>query len=145
WNGNGDCLGVIIKRDHGRLIVLPRFKSNSEIIETFLHRVVPKLYRETSPSGLIDLYRSPLQKNASAELEGLLTVEKEVLARQGVARSRLAAAIRAKAKVIGDDATAKQVLIYYDLARRQDDAALFYLYKMIETIENKFDGEYDAI
>lgn len=145
WNGNGECLGLQLLHGQGRLILLPKFKSNCDMIEIFLHRVVPKIYKEASPSGLMDLYRSPLEANASAELAELLILEKEVRERQGIARSQLAAAIRAKAKVIGDDATAKQILIYYDLARRQDEAALFYLYKMVETIENKFGGEYEAI
>jgi hypothetical protein len=144
-NGNGDCLGVAIMRERGRLILLPQFNSNSDVIETFLHRVVPKLYNVASHSGLIDLFRAPLERSASGELEELLSIEKQVRERQGSARSALAAATRHKTKVISNDATAKQILIYHDQARRQDDAALYYLYKIVEAIENNLGGESEGI
>jgi len=141
WNGNGDCLGVLIRRGKGRLILLPRFRSNSEVIETFLHRVVPKLYTSQSKAGLIESYSSPTERTAHEELEELRGVERQVLERQELVRRKLIAALGEKEKVVKGDATAKQVLIYYDHARRQDDVALFYLYKIVEAIENKFGGE----
>jgi hypothetical protein len=36
--------------------------------------------------------------------------------------------------VVSDGPTAKQILNYYDTALRQDDVALFYLYKAVELI-----------
>ena len=53
----------------------------------------------------------------------------------------MASAKRKKINVIEADETAKQIQIYYDHSLRQDDAALYYLYKVIESIENKFGGE----
>ncbi|MGC2765790.1 MAG: hypothetical protein WB607_09815, partial [Candidatus Acidiferrum sp.] len=69
----------------------------------------------------------------------------QIKERQDKARIELEAAKREKSAVINKDATAKQILIYYDQAKRQDDAALFYLYKVIEAIENKYGGEAPAI
>jgi hypothetical protein len=57
----------------------------------------------------------------------------------------MAAVTREKQTVIDADPTARQILIYHDYARRQDDAALYYLYKIVEAVENKFGGERDGI
>jgi hypothetical protein len=145
FNGNGDCLGVGIMRGNGRLILLPRFQSNSDVIETFLHRVMPKLYELASRRTLIDRFITPVQQRADSELAALASMEDEVRERQGKARTALNAARREKENVINADPTARQVLVYHDNAQRHDDVALYYLYKVLEAIENKFGGEAEAI
>jgi hypothetical protein len=144
-NGNRDCLGFQLLHGNGRIFFLPKFKSNAETIELFLHRIVPKIYKVASHLGLVDLFRSPSEESASTELNRLLGEEKEIIEQQGVVRSALAATIRTKEKTIDDDETAKQILVYYDNARRQDDVALYFLYKIVEAIENKLGGEAEGI
>ena len=141
WNGNGDCLGVQILRGRGSLIFLPKYESNDEAIEIFLHRVVPRIYESTSRTTLADRFTSPAERGAQAELKRLQSGEEQLRKLQEQARIRLAAASREKGNIIGADATAKQIQIYYDHARREDDVALYYLYKIVEAIENKFGGE----
>jgi hypothetical protein len=145
WNARGDLLGVQILRGRGSLIFLPRFRSNADAIETFLHRVVPKLYPQRGRRGLTDVFISPAEEAAVAELKNYESVEAQLKTRQEEARVRLAAAAREKERTIEADATAKQILVYHDLARRNDDAALYYLYKIVEAIENKFGGESEGI
>jgi hypothetical protein len=141
WNGHGHCLGVIILRGRGKLIVLPKYQSNEDVVDTFVHRVLPRIYRIATRSTLTDLFRSPDESAAQKKLDDLLVLEEKLREKVGATRVALAGATRAKANVIGADAIAKQLRIYYDHAMRQDDAALYYLYKIIEAIENKFGGE----
>lgn len=140
-NGNNECLGVLIRRGRGHLIVLPRFISNSSTVETFLNRVVPTMYQAPGPSGLLEIFVSPREHACDMELARLLAAESEIQKRIQSARADLSKAEREKVAVIRTDQTGKQILVYYDQARRQPDAALFYLYKIIESIENKFGGE----
>jgi hypothetical protein len=144
-NENGEKLGVLIVRGRGSLVVLPRFKSNEETISTFIQRVLPKMYESESRIGLIDKYISPNERDAHAQVtqfEAELATIEEGLEQK---RVMLAAAKREKENVIHRDPTAQQILIYYDTALRQDDVALFYLYKAIELIENNHGGESGAI
>jgi hypothetical protein len=141
WNGHGDNLGTLILRGRGRLIILPRFLSNEDVIETFAHRVLPQLYPGSATTGLTERFISPEEGKERELLKKLDLEEKYVRDRQSAARSRLVAAGRAKSAAIKADDTAKQILVYWDNARRQDDAALFYLYKIVESIENKLGGE----
>lgn len=141
WNGHGDSLAVLILRGQGRLIVLPRFQSNEEVIETFLHRVMPDFYEGSTRTGLVEKFESPEEKAAREEMNQLEALEKQIAERRAEARERLATAVRAKGGVIKADETSKQVLLYWDKATRQEDAALFYLYKAVEAIENKLGGE----
>jgi hypothetical protein len=145
WNRNGDCLGVQISRGNGAIIFLPTFESNEEVIETFLHRVVPRLYNSTAKTTLAERFTSPAERDARAELEHLQSSEEQLTNLQEEARVRLATASREKSNTIGADATAKQIQIYYDHAKREDEVALYYLYKIVEAIENKFGGEATGI
>jgi len=111
----------------------------------FLHRVAPRIYRTTTNIGLIDSYSSPNEKEARTKVQRLIDAEKEIVAQLGEARGLFSSATREKERVINGDETAKQILTYYELARRQDESALFYLYKIIEAIENKFGGEFQGI
>lgn len=145
WNAHGEPLGVWIIRGSGSLIVLPKFKSNEEVIETFLHRVLPEMYDVKSRVGLIEKYTSPQEHKALAAIKHHQHLRAEVEARLTADRTALATASREKANVISVDPTAKQVLGYHDTAKRQDDVALFYLYKILEAIENKCGGEAQAV
>ncbi len=145
WNGRGDKLGLFMARGRGRLIILPRFKSNEEIVETFLHRVIPKMYDLKTRVGLVDKYVSPAEQKALEEVGELQASVKKAEGRLEDARIKAATAGRAKSKIISADPTAKQILAYYDAAVRQDDVALFYLYKVIESIEHKYGGEANGI
>jgi hypothetical protein len=82
---------------------------------------------------------------ANARLQKLELIEQKLKENQQEARVQLGDAKREKLNIIGADPTAKQILTYYDLAKRQDDAALFYLYKIAEAVENKLGGEAEAI
>jgi hypothetical protein len=145
WNGNGDPLGVLILRGRGRLIVLPRFQSNDSVIETFLHRVVPKIYEMKARTGLDEVFTSPAERASEAELKELHDIGEKIRKREEVARVQLATAAREKSNAIHADPTAKQVMTYYTEARRQPEMALFFLYKIIESIEHKFGGEKEGI
>jgi hypothetical protein len=144
-NANGEKLGVLIVRGRGSLVVLPRFKSNEETISTFIQRVLPKIYESESRVGLVDKYTSPHERDAHTQVtqfEAELAKVEEGLEQK---RVMLAAAKREKENIIRQDPTAQQILIYYDTALRQDDVALFYLYKAVELIENNHGGESGAI
>ena len=144
-NGYQQILGVLILRGRGRLIFLPKFESNEDVIETFLHRIVPKLYGVGGKRTLKQTFVSPAERTAQAQYEELRSLETQLRKKQEAVRVQLAAARREKDAVIDADETAKLILTYYDYARRQDDAALYYLYKIVETIENKFGGEASGI
>jgi len=141
WNGHGDSLGVVIKRGRGELIILPQFKSNEDVILTFLHRVVPKIYNLEIKTSLKEKYVSPEEEKCKGEIEKLQFRRNEIEDRLEKAREELAGSQRAKSLVIGADSTATQILIYYETALKQEDVALFYLYKIIESIEHKYGGE----
>ena len=144
-NANREKLGVLIVRERGYIVVLPRFKSNEAIIATFAQRVLPKMYESETRVGLVDKYVSANEKDAQAQVakcNAELAAIQETLEQK---RVTLAGAKREKQNVIFGDPTAKQVLTYYDTALRQDDVALFYLYKAAELIENNNGGENGVI
>ena len=144
-NGRGDDLGVYIRRGKGGLIVLPKFKSNEDVTETFLNRVLPKMYDLRARSTLVERYLSPAEHQARTEISQFEATIKEKGKLLEDARVKLATAAREKTKIVANDPVAKQILIYYDEATKQDDVALFYLFKIIESIEHKFGGETDGI
>lgn len=143
WNANCDCLGVLILKGSGRLIILPSYKSNDDIIETFLLRVAPQIHGARPTAGLVDKFTSPEEHTHQEELKKLEAASTEIKSRQIKARISLETARRQKSNIIQGDNTAKQVLVYYSEARRQSAVAL--LYKIIESIENSLGGEARAI
>jgi hypothetical protein len=144
-NNHGECLGVLIRRGDGQLIVLPKFRSNEAVVESFLYYVLPRLYNTDTRIGLIDEFASPAERKSREALHELEIRSEEIKSRQESERKQVEKAKREKSTAINADATAKQILVYYDQAKRQDAAALFYLYKIIEAIENKYGGETDGI
>lgn len=145
WNAHLETLGEFIRLGGGHLIILPRFKSNAEMIETFLHRVVPKIYDLETRISLVDKYVSPAEHKAHDEIERIEAIIARSTELSSRAKTDLASARREKAIIIKEDAIAKQILNYYDTALKQEDVALFYLYKIVELIENKYGGEAVAI
>ena len=145
WNGTSECLGVVLLRGRGRLIVLPKFQANEDVIDTFMHRVVPQIYKIAARDTLTNTFNSPAETATRKALKDLLEAEQELNKQQEAARVALASANREKINVIDADETAKQIQLYYDHALRQDDAALYYLYKIVEVIGNKFGGEASGI
>lgn len=145
WNNHRHCLGLLLLRGRGRVIFLPKYRSNDEVIEMFLHRVAPRIYDASAYKTLADEYQSPAELLAREQIGKLVSIEEELTRRQESARVELNSAKREKKKIIEVDSTAKQIQVYYDQARREDDAAVFYLYKMVEAIENKFGGESQGI
>jgi hypothetical protein len=141
FNSHGHSLGVVIGRGRGWLIVLPQFQSNEDVVDTLVHRVLPRIYKGKTRDKLIDLYSSSEEEAAGHHLGSLVIAEKELKEQQEKARVALADATRKKINTIENDPTAKQIQIYYDHALRQDDASLYYLYKIVEVIGNKFGGE----
>jgi hypothetical protein len=144
-NNQSDVLGVLILRGSGRLIILPKFKSNDEIIEIFLDRVLPNMYSLKTKVSLVDQYESPAERVTAEKLGELQLQRKYVESQLTAKRSELQSARREKSRIIGADETAKRILIYHDIAVRQDSVALFYLYKILEILENKYAGEAEAI
>jgi hypothetical protein len=144
-NANGDSLGCLIPLGNGFLLVLPKFISNEDVIETFLHRVVPKMYDLQHKSGLVEMFVSPVEQERLKQLAQLEKASAQIA--EGLASERvgLETARREKANTISKDPTARRVLAYYDTAKLNEESALFYLYKMIEAIENKYGGEANGI
>jgi len=141
WNLQDGLLGVMLPCGKGKLIVLPKFQSNDDVIETFLLRVVPELYEGKQRYRLADVFISPDEVTAQNAVDEFAGAEVELRKRHADARVALTTTTRVKVNVLKADATAKQIEIYYDCALRQDDVALYYLYKIVEAVENKFGGE----
>jgi hypothetical protein len=144
FNKNYDVLGVFIKRGDGELIILPEYKFNEEVINIFLNRVMPKLYTLETRINLIDKYFSPEESGVFSEIQKIENTLKELNNTLAEAKERLTTANRNKVNIIKNDETAVLILNYYGLATQQEDVALFYLYKVVEALENKYGGEKDA-
>ncbi len=144
-NANGEKLGVIIIRERGSVVVLPKMKSNEEAIATFIQRVLPDMYDLKAQIPLIEKFVSPAETHAAEQVAASEATLHRVEAELEESRVALATARREKANLIQAHPTAKQILSYFDTALRQDDVALFFLYKAIELIENEQGGEGAAI
>lgn len=79
WNNHGHCLAILILRGRGRLIVLPKCKSNENVIETFLHNVLPRLYDTTTRTGLISTFTSPAERKGQETLHELETQSEQIM------------------------------------------------------------------
>jgi len=144
YNMNREILGISLEIGDGQLIILPEYKSNEEIIATFLNRVIPKIYETQSKVNIIDLFLSLGEEKIKEEMQKLEN-EREILDKKfEPAKEKLATATRIKIQTIESDDTANLVLKYHDNALKQDDVALFYLYKIIEVLEKKYGGEKEA-
>jgi len=140
-NRNDEVLSVLLDYNKGRLIILPQYQSNEDIISTFLHRVMPKLYNLERQSNLIERFISPEEKKRQNESEEIQQEIAELNKAIETTNEQLNSARRKKTQTIKQDETSTLILKYYDLAVQQDDVALFYLYKVIEALEKKCGGE----
>ncbi len=123
-NKNDDILGLYLKIGNGNLIILPRFKSNEDIIMTFLHRVMPKIYDLGTYANIIDQFISPSEKIAKEKMEKIEIVLQEATKTLGNAKEELETAKREKTNIVKSDSTAALILSYFETAAQQDDVAL---------------------
>lgn len=143
-NRNREMLSTFLERGEGKLIILPECRSNEEVISIFLHRVVPKLYDLETRSNLMERFISPEEKQMQDGIEKIQQKMAELNEAIETGNEKLNSARRNKIQTIKQDETAIRILNYYDLATQQDDVALFYLYKVIEALENKYGGEKES-
>jgi len=144
FNRNYDVLGVFLKRGKGQLIILPEYQSNEEIINIFLHRVMPKMYKLETQINLLDAFLSPQETALREEIKEIEDKIDELNDALESTKEKLTTARLNKIQTIKRDETATLILNYYDLATQQEDVALFYLYKVIEALEKKYGGESKA-
>jgi hypothetical protein len=143
-NQKGDALGIYYKIGQGLVILLPEYNSSEELIDVFLHRVLPKLFGSDTNMQLVDDFTSPTAARIAGEIT---STEEEIKAQEEKLeklRQDLATANREKVNKVKADEAAVLILNYYDLALRQEDVALFYLYKVTEALEKKYGGEKEA-
>lgn len=142
YNNNHEVLGTNYSINNGRVIIVPSYKSNENIITIFLNRSIKKLFDDTN-SNLIDLFRSSEEQKIENEIvsigESIKTLESEL----EKSNEELATATRTKVNTISSDETSKLIINYYKLATDQEDSAIFYLYKIIDALKKKF-GEKEA-
>lgn len=144
YNKNGDVLGVSFKAEEGSIFVFPTFKSNEDIIATFLNRVLPKIHGVETKNNLVDDFVSPHQATVEKKIVEIVDSTKELAGILERTKEELIQAKLIKAKTIREDETAALVLNYFELAQQQPDFALFFLYKIIEVIERKYGNEKKA-
>ena len=125
----------------GRIIALPEFRDNESVINDFLHRVLPRIYNAPTRTDIVDAFSSPKQRNINEELNELESEEKILKNRFADATIRFANAEREKKQTIASDEIARMIIAYYNQAIQDEERALFYLYKIIDALKNKFNGE----
>ena len=140
-NKQGDWLAFSKKLSAGRIIALPEFQNNESIISDFLNRVIPHITNRTTRKDVVDAFSSPGETKAKAELEKIERARKVLDQRCEHAKNQLGVANRRKRGTIENDPTAVRVIAYYKQAIQDDERALFYLYKIIDALQNKFGGE----
>jgi len=141
FNRNQDFLSIFLKIKKGRLIILPEYQSNEEIIDIFLNRVAPKIYKFSTKSTIIEQFLSPEEREVQQEKKKLKDRIEKLEDTLEKINERLVSAKRQKIKTIENDETARLILNYYKTALRQEDVALFFLYKAIEALEKKYGGK----
>ena len=139
-NRQHDVLGLSLKISGGRIIVLPEHKDNEDLIGNFLTRVLPRLRSGPIRRDIVDSFVSPMERTAKQEMQDVESERQTLDQRLEKAQEQLAFGGRSKRKTIESDETAARIISYYNTATQQEDVALFYLYKIIDAIENKFGG-----
>lgn len=143
-NRNNNSLGLYTKIGSGHLIIVPKYKSNDEIVSVFLNRIMPKIYDLDTHANIIERFISPEENSVQSiisEAEAIIDEKNKALDNM---KEQLEAARRDKINTIKNNEGAVLILNYYDLAARQEDVALFYLYKVIEALEHQLGGEKEA-
>ncbi len=144
FNMNKEPLAGLRRLGFGQVIILPEYKSNEDLISAFLHRVMPKLYKLDTKTSIRDEFISPPEIKADEEIESFQNQIKEAGMALQNAKEKREGLRRDKIKVIDGDPTCSQFLKYYDTSLNQPDVALFFLYKIVETIEDVLGGEREA-
>ena len=144
YNKNNDSLGGFIKRGQGYLFILPEYKSNEDVINTFLNRVIPVICRQKIQMSLVDKFSSPGEEKLNDKIEKSVAIMEKIEGTVENTKEKLAKATLAKENTINKDKSAIQILSYYNLAREQEDVALFYLYKITEALKKKYGTEKQA-
>ena len=140
-NKQEDCLGFYLKVVGGRIIALPEFQDNDFVISEFLNRVLPRIYNGPIRRDIVDAFNSPKQRDLNEEIEKLQSEKKTLKDRFEDAKVRLTITKREKRQTIASDETARMVTAYYNQAIQDEERALFYLYKIVDALKNKFGGE----
>ena len=140
-NKQRDCLGLLYTVKAGKIFLLPEYKDNEYAIVTFLNRVLPYIGKQPERRDIIDVFSSPNERLSKQELETVEQDRKTLEERHDKVKENVAAAERAKRRVIESDETAVRIIAYYKQAAQDDDAALFYLYKIVDSLQNTFGGE----
>jgi hypothetical protein len=139
-NRQWDYLGLSLKAGRGRIIALPQYVDNEYVISNFLNRVLPRLYTGPTRRDIVDVFVSPIEQAAKQEIQSVESERQTLDERLEKAKEQLAFGERSKRKTIESDETAARIISYYKTATQQEDVALFYLYKIIDALENKFGG-----
>lgn len=141
FNNNKDNLGMHYAVGLGDIFLLPDFISNEDVIQAFLHRVLPEMREYKSKEQLIEKFSSPYEKSAKQDLISLKEEQLKLDERLLNKKEELANYNRQKFATIKVDDTAILILNYYDIAIQQQDVSMFYLYKVIEALEMRLGGE----
>jgi hypothetical protein len=140
-NKRGDYLGLFHTVGNGQIFLLPEYRDNDGVITTLLSRVLPHLRKQPQRKDFVDEFSSPTEQKANQELQAIELEQKTLDERHNRAKENLALAQRGKRRVVENDETAVRIIAYYKQAAQDEDAALFYLYKVIDALQKKFGGE----
>jgi len=140
-NRQGDWLGFSLKLGSGQIIALPEYLNNESVIHDFLNRVVPRFRPDSTPTDVVDAFLSPREAQMHGEMEQVSAERNALNERFERAKVELALAKREKRKLIESDSTARLIISYHKQAIQDEERALFYLYKIIDGLQNKFGGE----
>jgi len=148
-NKNKEALGLLLtwepSRSSAMLFVLPTYKSNDEICMRFLTRVVPKLFEGEAVKSPKEQFKSPAEMEEEGRLAEIASTQERLDQEREEVLARLAAARRHKVQQIDSDETAKWLFIHYERAVRETEDAYVHIYKLRETLKDKFGGEDEAI
>jgi hypothetical protein len=115
YNLNEEVVGAFLRPGNGSLIILPQCQSNEDIINTFLNRVIPKLYDLEVRTELIDEFVSPEEEIAQSTIQKTNRQIQELSEAIEVENEKLNAARRKKTQVVRKDETATRILMYHRL------------------------------
>jgi len=141
FNKRGDCLGLFQIVGNGQIFLLPEYEDNDYVIATLLTRVLPRIGKQPERKDLIDAFSSPTEQKTTQEVQAIRLEQKMLDERYNRAKEALAFAEREKRRIIENDEAAVRIIAYYKQAAQDEDAALFYLYKVIDALQKKFGGE----
>ena len=140
-NKQGDSLGLFHSVNRGLVFLLPEYEDNDYAITTFLTRILPRIGKEPERKDLIDNFNSPTERQTTEELKTIELERNQLDERYSLAKENLASAQREKRRVVENDETAVRIIAYYKQAAQDEDAALFYLYKVVDALKKRFGGE----